>query len=117
MSEVEQVFGKLPDDQLEAMHQAIAKLRNNFGNILERFADSNSYASEPMCVLYGIYKAMERLDKIENGFILAGTFDDPHCDQAFHNKNNELLVFDSLEEAIKVNEQDCYYGIITYLGN
>lgn len=118
MSEFEKVFGFNPNGNgtEDSVLNALSIIRRDNLEILKEFSSTAEMSSSPDCVLYAIYKALDKLKKIENGFILVGSFEDPNCDQAFRNKNNELLVFDNLEEAMRVNNEDCYYGIVTYLG-
>lgn len=115
LSEFEQVFGNL--DHLETYEEklisCLATIRDMDDNILDQFINPNSLASEPLCVLLGIYEAMQLLIKYKNGYVIAANFGDQECDECFKNEDGSLMIFSDIDEAIEINDR--LYGSIIKL--
>ena len=65
MSPFEEIFGKLPHSfpTNEELHDDlvdfIAKIRDDHLELLKQYNEWSSLMSDPSCVLYAIYKALE----------------------------------------------------------
>lgn len=65
LSPFEERFGQFPNHytEEEKYDNCLAAIRDQEGNseILEEYANPNSLSSEPLCVLFALYDAMEEL--------------------------------------------------------
>lgn len=113
LSEFSKIFGEIDNLSTENKYDScLAVIRDKFN--LEQFVNPNSLVSEPLCVLFAIYKALEYSHKLQNGYILVSNFGNQEYDQPFRLEDNSILAFDDIDEALLHNED--YYGSLIYMG-
>lgn len=71
MSPFEEVFGRLPhsfptsEEYEDDLSYFIAKIRDDHLELLKKYNEWSSIMSDPTCVLYAIYKALDELQQKE----------------------------------------------------